>query len=287
MSVLKKLWKKNAGAKREVFPRGKNIPAKLKKISIKDVDDDPDKPSVSLQFISMEGKDKDGNDVAGGLVTWKNFDLFDRSGSNDKGDWEIKGEEQARNLMIDLDTCGFDTEENEIEEIMAAIDEEPQPVYLTVVENKNNPEYSRIYINDIIPEDELPEDEGEEYEDEEEEDVEEEEDEELEEEDEEDEEDAEEGDEEEYEDEEEESDSDDEEYEDEEYEDEEEESEPITPTRGMVVMAKPPKCRNTAEYKVVAVKVKAQLCKLKSMKDPSKVYEDVSFDAIESEVETE
>mgnify|MGYP003111966216 CR=1 FL=1 len=284
MSVLKKLWKKNAGAKREVFPRGKNIPAKLRKITLKQIDDDADKVSVSLEFVSMEGQDKDGNDVAGGLVAWNNYDLFDRSGKKDDGkEWTIKGDDQAKKLMIDLDTCGFDTTENEIEEIIEAIAEEPQPVYLNVVENKNNPQYANIYINDIIPEDELPEDDGEEYEDEEE-DVEEEEDEELEEEDEED---AEEGDEEEYEDEEEESDSDDEEYEDEEYEDEEEESEPVIPTRGMVVMAKPPKCRNTAEYKVVAVKVKAQVCKLKSMKDPSKVYEDVSFDSIESEVETE
>ena len=274
MSVLKKLWKKNAGAKREVFPRGKNIPAKLRKISMKEVDNDADKISVSLEFVTFDGEDKEGNEVRGGMVAWNNYDLFDRSGKNDRGEWTIKGEDQARKLMIDLDTCGFDTTENEIEDIIDAISEEPQPVYLNVVENKKNPEYANIYINDIIPEDEIPEGGDDEFEDEED-IVDEDDDDEMEDESDDDE-----------------SEVDDDEYEDDEdeeddEEDEEEESEPVVPEKGMIVMAKPPKCRNTSEYKVVAVKVKAQLCKLKSMKDPSKVYVDVPFDLIESEVETE
>lgn len=287
-NLIEKLWDDNAGVKNEnQFPEGRAIPCQITSLSTEIPDKKKkDQIRVILKLVTVDGEDKEGNSVSGGRsgrITWDLYDIEYKDKKTGKPA-VISGSEQLVRMMKDLDTLGFNTEEEGFDDIKDGInDEDSEPLYVYVNSKVNAGGYTNIYLSYLIPEGvlaELLDEEGEEDEEELQEVVDEEDD----------------GEEEEYEEDDEEEedddvseevdDDDDDEVEDDEedYEEEDEDDEePFVPERGMLVTAKPNRTTKYQEYKVVTCSSKKQTAKLKRVRD-DKLFLEVSYDLIKDEV---
>lgn len=284
-NLIEKLWDDNAGVKNEnQFPEGRAIPCVITSLSTEIPDKNKkDQIRVILKLATLDGEDKEGNSVSGGRsgrITWDLYDIEYKDKKTGKPA-VISGSEQLVRMMKDLDTLGFNTEEEGFDDIKDSInDEDSEPLYVYVNSKVNAGGYTNIYLSYLIPEGvlaELLDIEGEDDEEE----LQEVEDEETDGEEEEYEEDEDE-DEEEDDDVSEEVEDDEEDYE-EDYEEDEDEEEPFVPERGMLVTAKPNRTTKYQEYKVITCSSKKQTAKLKRVRD-DKLFSEVSYELIKDEV---
>ena len=254
-NLIKKLWNKNAGVKNDSqFPEGRKVPCEIVDLSTESPDkDNKDNLRVVIRMKTIDGVDKDGNTVHAGRSGRRAYDLFDRDYTSSKTGKKgtIYGEEQLVNLMKDLATLGFDTEENSFDEIQEDINNEESDSVYVYVNSKVSPSgFTNIYLSYLIPEDELPSDESDDEEDEEEEDEEEDD-----------------------------SDNDEEsEDDDDDGEDEDDESDECElPSKGSIIEAKPAKCRKWEEYTILDVNEDKETFELSRVRD-EKVYSKVDWD---------
>lgn len=155
-NLVKALYEKHAGAKRDVLPEGKFV-AQFRALNL---EMDSDEPKARLNGVIARGENK-------GKQFTKFYRFDDRTTQNGT---EIDGEAEFIRFMEDLGSLGIDTSEIKLEELASVVKEDKPLAQISI---RVNGQYSNISILSPVESDEDDEDaddEGDDEEDDEEED---------------------------------------------------------------------------------------------------------------------
>lgn len=168
MTLLQQRFENQRGRKPQSFPIGKGIPGRLISMKIENVDDDEEKPRITIGCMTVNGHDSKNNEVKGGARRNITYDCFDVEGHSERTgkDYFIPGEDQVDRFMEDMYKMGFDTNDKEVtpDSIGEFINENRPGVLLNASKSRGG-DYTNVYIGGTdaqgsaaIPEDQMPDD---------------------------------------------------------------------------------------------------------------------------------
>lgn len=144
-AVVRKLYERHAGAKRELPPEGKFV-AQFRNLTL---DIEGDEPKARVNGVIARGEFK-------GRQVTKFYRFDDRTTNNGT---EISGEEEFVRFMEDMSALGIDTTEVEIDEIPSVIKEDKP---LAQIQVRVNGQYANVSILSPVDDDEDENDDEEE-----------------------------------------------------------------------------------------------------------------------------